>query len=385
MVVGRAAALIYNVGIGLFSCALALIIWFFYKRNFADTQEFRLLRQINGAIFLVLLSDLSIWLLDGRDGALVRVLMHGFNIVLFLMSVIVALGWLKYAWFRIFGRGLTKNQEIFSIRIPFAALSVIILTSPITGWSYYLDQANVYHRGAFAVPQYLILLAYLLGVSVTALTKRRKEVNIDRRGELFAVAFFAVPPFIGGLVQTAFYGLSLVWPSAVISSLLLLLTQAGQAISQVSTTGLNNRRSLDKHLSLYKEDQNRPVTLMMLDINHFKRINDAHGHRAGDEALMEAARVLKGVVGGSNAFLARYGGDEFVVVLPGDDEGLAQDFLKRIHSGFKALSAQQRLPFQLSVSAGYAMSREPGANRTAELLRMADKRMYDDKERVSAL
>ena len=385
MVVGRAAALIYNVGIGLFSCALALIIWFFYKRNFADTQEFRLLRQINGAIFLVLLSDLSIWLLDGRDGALVRVLMHGFNIVLFLMSVIVALGWLKYAWFRIFGRGLTKNQEIFSIRIPFAALSVIILTSPITGWSYYLDQANVYHRGAFAVPQYLILLAYLLGVSVTALTKRRKEVNIDRRGELFAVAFFAVPPFIGGLVQTAFYGLSLVWPSAVISSLLLLLTQAGQAISQDSTTGLNNRRSLDKHLNLYEEDQNRPVTLMMLDINHFKRINDAHGHRAGDEALMEAARVLKGVVGGSNAFLARYGGDEFVVVLPGDDEGLAQDFLKRIHSGFKALSAQQRLPFQLSVSAGYAMSREPGANRTAELLRTADRRMYEDKERLSAL
>ena len=385
MVVGRAAALTYNVGIGLFSCALALIIWFFYKRNFADTQEFRLLRQINGAIFLVLLSDLSIWILDGRDGVVVRVLMHGFNIIFFLMSVMVALGWLKYAWFRIFGRSLSKKQEIFFIRIPFAVLGVIILTSPITGWSYYLDQANVYHRGAFAVPQYLILLAYLLGVSVTALTKRRKEANIDRRGELFAVAFFAVPPFIGGLVQTAFYGLSLVWPSAVISSLLLLLTQAGQVISQDSTTGLNNRRSLDKHLNLYEEDQNRPVTLMMLDINDFKRINDAHGHRAGDEALMEAARVLKGVVGGSNAFLARYGGDEFVVVLPGDDEGLAQDFLKRIHSGFKALSAQQRLPFQLSVSAGYAMSREPGANRTAELLRTADRRMYEDKERLSAL
>ena len=385
MVVGRAAALIYNVGIGLFSCALALIIWFFYKRNFADTQEFRLLRQINGAICLVLLSDLSIWLLDGRDGALVRVLMHGFNIVLFLMSVIVALGWLKYAWFRIFGRGLTKNQEIFSIRIPFAALSVIILTSPITGWSYYLDQANVYHRGAFAVPQYLILLAYLLGVSVTALTKRRKEVNIDRRGEMLVIAFFAVPPLIGGLVQTVFYGLSLIWPCAVISSLLLLLTKAGKAISQDATTGLNNRRSLEKHLNLYKEDQSRPVTLMMLDINDFKRINDEHGHRAGDEALVEAARVLKGVVGGSSAFLARYGGDEFVVVLPGNNEGLAQDFLARIHSSFETLNDQRRFPFQLSVSAGYAMSHEPGANRTAELLRMADKRMYDDKERVSAL
>lgn len=385
MVVGRAAALIYNVGIGLFSCALALIIWFFYKRNFADTQEFRLLRQINGAIFLVLLSDLSIWILDGRDGVVVRVLMHGFNIIFFLMSVMVALGWLKYAWFRIYGRSITKKQEIYRVRIPLAVLGVIILTSPITGWSYYLDQANVYHRGTFAVPQYLIILAYLLGVSVIALIKRRKEVSIDRRRELLAIAFFAVPPFIGGLAQTASYGLSLIWPCAVISSLLLLLTKVEQAISQDSTTGLHNRRSLEKHLSLYEEDQNRPVTLMMLDINDFKRINDEHGHRAGDEALVEAARVLKGVVGGSSAFLARYGGDEFVVVLPGDDEGLARDFLARIHSSFETLNDQRRFPFQLSVSAGYAMSQEPGANRTAELLRMADKRMYDDKERVSAL
>ncbi|MDD3109609.1 MAG: GGDEF domain-containing protein, partial [Eubacteriales bacterium] len=166
------------------------------------------------------------------------------------------------------------------------------------------------------------------------------------------------------------------------SSLRVLLNKAGEAISQDTITGLNNRRNLEKHLRQYDENQDRPVTLMMLDIDAFKRINDQHGHSAGDQAIMEAAQVLKKVFGGSSAFLSRFGGDEFVVVIPGADEGKAQAAITRIHASFEALSAEHSFPFQLSVSAGYAMSEKTGATRTAELLKTADKRMYEAKARA---
>ncbi|MDD3572713.1 MAG: diguanylate cyclase [Eubacteriales bacterium] len=381
-VVGGAAALTYNAGIGIFSCAITLVIWYFYKRNFADTHDIGMLRRIEASLLVVLLSDIGMWLLDGRAGGLIRVMLYVINIINFLMAIVVAIQWLEYAWFRIYRREMPGIRKMVPALIPFGLTAVFILSSPWTGWSFYLDDANVYHRGEFAILQYLVLLAYLLGASVMALIQRKKEAARDRRAELLTIAFFTAPPLMGGLVQTAFYGLNLIWPCAVISSLLVLLNKAGEAISQDTITGLNNRRNLEKHLRQYDENQDRPVTLMMLDIDAFKRINDQHGHSAGDQAIMEAAQVLKKVFGGSSAFLSRFGGDEFVVVIPGADEGKAQAAITRIHASFEALSAEHSFPFQLSVSAGYAMSEKTGATRTAELLKTADKRMYEAKARV---
>lgn len=381
-VVGGAAALTYNAGIGIFSCAITLVIWYFYKRNFADTHDIGTLRRIEASLLVVLLSDIGMWLLDGRAGGLIRVMLYVINIINFLMAIVVAIQWLEYAWFRIYRREMPGIRKMAPALIPFGLTAVFILSSPWTGWSFYLDDANVYHRGEFAILQYLVLLAYLLGASVMALIQRKKEAARDRRAELLTIAFFTAPPLMGGLVQTAFYGLNLIWPCAVISSLLVLLNKAGEAISQDTITGLNNRRNLEKHLRQYDENQDRPVTLMMLDIDAFKRINDQHGHSAGDQAIMEAAQVLKKVFGGSSAFLSRFGGDEFVVVIPGADEGKAQAAITRIHASFEALSAEHSFPFQLSVSAGYAMSEKTGATRTAELLKTADKRMYEAKARA---
>ncbi|MDD4081105.1 MAG: diguanylate cyclase [Eubacteriales bacterium] len=378
-VVGRAAALGYNVGIGILSCVITLIVWYFYKRNFADTHDIGMLRRIELSLLVVLLSDIGMWLLDGRSGAIVRVVLYAVNLINFLMALVVAIQWLEYAWFRVYRREVQGIRMMAPVLIPFGLTAAIILSSPWTGWSFYLDDANVYHRGEYAIYQYIVLLAYLLGASVRALIRRRKETAVDRRAELLTIAFFTAPPLVGGLAQSAFYGLNLIWPCAVISSLLVLLNKAGEAISQDTVTGLNNRRNLEKHLRLYEEDQSRPVTVMMLDIDNFKRINDEHGHSAGDKALVEAARVLKGVFGGSSAFLSRYGGDEFVVVMPGDDAGAAQAALARVRAGFKALNAEGLFPFELSVSAGCAVSDKPGVNRTEELLRTADERMYEAK------
>lgn len=70
-----------------------------------------------------------------------------------------------------------------------------------------------------------MLLSYLSSVSLLAFFKAQKEPLVDQQKELRTIAFFAIPPLIGGVLQTIFYGMSFVWPSAVLSSLLILLNK----------------------------------------------------------------------------------------------------------------------------------------------------------------
>jgi two-component system, cell cycle response regulator len=83
-------------------------------------------------------------------------------------------------------------------------------------------------------------------------------------------------------------------------------------------TGLNNRRFLENHLAATLEQarsRRKPVSLMILDIDHFKQVNDTYGHQAGDEVLKGFAERIRGIIRGGD-LLCRLGGEEFIVVMP---------------------------------------------------------------------
>lgn len=92
-------------------------------------------------------------------------------------------------------------------------------------------------------------------------------------------------------------------------------------------TGLHNRRWMDVNVDLTwaeSERKSAPFTILMLDVDNFKKYNDYYGHQAGDDCLQTVARVIEEAVSGANAsgltdgaFAARYGGEEFAVVIPG--------------------------------------------------------------------
>ena len=373
--------LFFNIGIDVFSGIITLIILYSYKRDFADTYSIRLMRMIEAAVLLILLTDIVMWILNGKSGDYLRALSYIDSIIYFIMQIVAALFWLRYAWYRIFGHSMPRKNEAFYVLVPFIILSMISIASPLNGWCFYLDDANYYHRGVLSASMSVVILVYLLLVSVIALSQYRKEVLIDRKKELLTIAFFAVPPFLGGVAQTVFYGFSLVWPCAVVSSLMILLNRESQVISQDSLTGLNNRRNMERHLRTYEEGQNRPVTLIMLDVNDFKHINDQYGHYSGDMALIQTSNILRSTFNGTSAFLARYGGDEFVIVMPEGKKSTAEETTQKIKNNFDVFNRSTQFPFRLTVSAGYARSTEKADNRIANLLREADEKMYQDKSR----
>jgi two-component system cell cycle response regulator len=148
-------------------------------------------------------------------------------------------------------------------------------------------------------------------------------------------------------------------------------------------TGLHNRRYLDSHLTgMFEEALHRrkPLSVIICDIDHFKQVNDVHGHDVGDEVLREfAGRIRKKV---RNIDLAcRYGGEEFVVIMPETDLSFAQVAAERIREEvaahpFFARGGSVQLPLTVSIGAATLEKGDDGAHK---ILRRADMALYTAK------
>jgi diguanylate cyclase (GGDEF)-like protein len=125
-----------------------------------------------------------------------------------------------------------------------------------------------------------------------------------------------------------------------------------------------------------------PLSLLILDIDHFKHTNDTYGHQAGDEVLRTLGMLLKKCVRPQNDTVARYGGEEFTVILPGADGALAQKVATRILRAVETerFAIGDGREIQKTVSLGIATVM-PGERETmARLIKKADYALYEAKE-----
>jgi diguanylate cyclase (GGDEF)-like protein len=155
-----------------------------------------------------------------------------------------------------------------------------------------------------------------------------------------------------------------------------------QQVHQLSLTdpltGLPNRRQLERDLAreFSAAQRGRRLAVCMFDLNEFKEYNDRHGHVAGDDALRLFSRALASETRAMN-LAARYGGDEFIVLLTDSDDLGAEAFLGRLRRAFPGLDAagSQR---ELGFSAGYA-SYDASMVTPEDLVAAADRHLYASK------
>jgi diguanylate cyclase (GGDEF)-like protein len=139
-------------------------------------------------------------------------------------------------------------------------------------------------------------------------------------------------------------------------------------------TGLLNRRSLENQAQELLRGS-VPFSLAMGDLDHFKKLNDTHGHDAGDRALRQFARVMRSVLRAED-IVSRFGGEEFVVVLPALDSASATSVLQRVQEQLLVTVASGSMP-PFTVTFGIAQSDD--AASLEELIRLADVALFRGK------
>jgi len=164
------------------------------------------------------------------------------------------------------------------------------------------------------------------------------------------------------------------------------LQQENHRLQQLANTDaltqIPNRRALDLHLKQAwraLQQTQQPLTLMLCDIDHFKNYNDSYGHLVGDQCLKRVAEVLRDSIRIDDAdFVARFGGEEFAVILPNTDLQAAQQRAEELRSRIRQQTAESDLP-PVTASIGVAVAVSATAIDAQRLVAAADRVLYESK------
>jgi diguanylate cyclase (GGDEF)-like protein len=197
-------------------------------------------------------------------------------------------------------------------------------------------------------------------------------------GVVHGIALAAMPPGVGNVDRWVDVVVSVAVVAAVVRALSarydsLLAHLAAEARAD-ALTGLLNRRGFEERFAAEVARASRErlsLALVCFDLDHFKRVNDEQGHEAGDRALTTVAALIADQVRGAD-LAARWGGEEFVVVLPGAGEEAASAFAERVRAAVATASGGS-----LTLSAGVAAATGPSDSRA--LLAAADTALYEAK------
>lgn len=160
----------------------------------------------------------------------------------------------------------------------------------------------------------------------------------------------------------------------------------GQLAERDGLTGLYNRRSFDEYIErIWRQSrrEQQQLTIMLIDIDHFKSFNDYYGHQAGDDALKEVARVINFSAQRPLDFAARFGGEEFALVLYGPAKEYGRelpDQLREAVRDLKVVHGESPTDHYLTVSIGVAMVHPDAKRSIAGAIQMADEALYEAKE-----
>lgn len=161
------------------------------------------------------------------------------------------------------------------------------------------------------------------------------------------------------------------------------LIQAEEVVLRDPLTGAGNRRCFDLTMEKAIADSREngtPLSLVMCDIDHFKRVNDAFGHQVGDEIIKMFSRVIEASIREGDTVI-RYGGEEFAVILPRAGQDAAKSIAERIRRQFenKKLTIRETNQKIGQMTASFGVAEYRAGEDTQQLVQRADTKLYDAK------
>ena len=312
------------------------------------------------------------FLVDGRQFYGARALNLLSNGLVFALDIVFAYIWVLYADFRLFGSMARLRRRGAVLAIPMAVAIVL----DVSGAFFEVSAGNVYSRRPMVILSYLLTYFYLAYGSAVICRNRRRV----GRYIYLPVSLLMGPIALGSVIQYFCYGIATLWVCVAVGITSLYIITQTQSLYVDSLSGLYNRLYLDSFLRGECERKKKGSRLagVMLDIDSFKMINDTFGHLTGDQAICQAAGILRDAISGKQAFAARYGGDEFVILVRLINGDEAAQVIEAVREGVRAFNAGGSAQYHLEFSFGLT-ELEPAVDSREDFMRRMDQRMYEMK------
>lgn len=167
----------------------------------------------------------------------------------------------------------------------------------------------------------------------------------------------------------------------VISLLIILLNIQNQSMYTDYLTGVYNRKWLDYSITnrINRSSTKQSFAAILIDLDDFKAVNDTYGHDAGDKVLQNVARVLKSCLG-YESLLARYGGDEFYIIVNTGDADVLQNTIKQLHDCVNAYNESSAIEHKFSISVGSIVYDPNSKWSVADFQKKVDELLYLNKK-----
>lgn len=348
-----------------------------HKRIPVDQYIFNACMIMNILIFLF---DTGMWMVDGNHLPIFITVNYVVTMMYYVSNPLICLLWLMYTDYKINENrnGLLRRIRLYVI--PCAINSVLSLLSLFTGWLFIIDANNNYMRGPYFWVMAFISLFYLVlsfGMSLRDVVLNGWDINKNVNIHL---VIFPVGIIAASVIQIMFFGVSIIWVCSMIAFTSIYINIQNGEISTDHLTGLYNRRRLDEHFQRRMKMQKKEHLLftIMIDLDDFKKINDEHGHAAGDDALIEMSELLRQVCKGSDDFIARMGGDEFVVLGERTKTEEIIQLMDDISSAAAEYNGRREIGYLLQPSMGYSVYKKDDI--TNSFFATADQAMYRNKQ-----
>ncbi len=288
---------------------------------------------------------------------------------------------------------LYPDQKRLKRRLPYYSIFMVIsefmvLSSFWTKWVFIIDENNYYVRGKWFYAPTVCALIYMAYILYLLLNYRKTgKVDNNAQRELYRRLFvFPIIPCIGSIIQILLPGTPWILPMTTIAILINHITIQNGYMARDYLTGLYNRSQLENFMNYQLKNLKKGnlFFLILLDLDKFKEINDTYGHLVGDDALINAGKLIRGSCKRKADYVARLGGDEFAIIGQCENAEAVDMIIVRMHEVIERFNNTNAKPYKIRFSAGYAIHDGSTQATLDKMISVADDKMYEVKKAKKA-